>query len=74
MPRRGLWRLTTPGWSATRRLAADSSGQDLLEYALLSALVGLVALAALNALGVTMGSVYSSWNSAVNALWESPSP
>jgi Flp pilus assembly pilin Flp len=56
------------------RLAADERGQDLLEYALLSALVGIVAILTLNALGVTMGDVYSAWNTAVNNLWEMPSP
>ncbi len=53
-----------------RLLVADTSGQDLIEYALLSAVVGLVAIATMNALGVTMGIVYSGWNTAVNALWE----
>ena len=57
-----------------RALARDDLGQDLVEYALLSALVGVVALAAANALGVTMGSVYSGWNTAINALWEAPAP
>ena len=53
-------------------LLRDTRGQDLIEYALLSALVGIVALAALKVLGVTLGDVYSAWNTAVNALWESP--
>jgi Flp pilus assembly pilin Flp len=57
-----------------RSLAGDDRGQDLLEYALLSALVGIIALATINTLGVTMGTVYSAWNSAVNGLWEPPPP
>ncbi len=61
-----------------RRIAAvgdllrDTRGQDLIEYALLSALIGVVALTALHVLGVQLGDVYAAWNGAVNALWESP--
>ncbi len=64
-----------PGATSAAGLSAllrDTRGQDLIEYALLSALVGVVALAALHALGVALGDVYSAWNTAVNALWESP--
>jgi Flp pilus assembly pilin Flp len=57
-----------------RALAGDDRGQDLVEYALLSALVGLVAVIAMNALGVTMGDVYSGWTAGINGLWESPAP
>lgn len=57
-----------------KRFVADQGGQDLIEYALLSAVVGLVALATMNALGITIGTVYSSLNTAVNGLWEAPAP
>ena len=57
-----------------RSLARDTRGQDLIEYALLSAVVGLVGLATMNALGITMGSAYVSWTTAVNALWQTPPP
>ena len=57
-----------------RRLLQDERGQDLVEYALLTAAIGFAALAAvaliLNAIGVTYGSHVSG----VNGLWESPSP
>ena len=55
-----------------RRFVGDDCGQDLIEYALLSALIGVVGLAIMNTLGVTMGTVYEGWTTAVNALWESP--
>ena len=55
-----------------RELVSDDSGQDVIEYALLSALIGVVGLLTMNTLGVTMGTVYAGWTSAVNALWESP--
>ena len=57
-----------------RSLLDDSGGQDLIEYALLSALVGLIALAAMNQLGINIGTAYAACNTAVNALWESPPP
>ena len=74
MFRMGRRRQAAAGVAA--RLAAflaDTSAQDLLEYALLSALVGIIALAVLNALGVQLGGMYSAWNAAINGLWESPS-
>jgi Flp pilus assembly pilin Flp len=55
---------------ALRRLFQDTRGQDLLEYALLSALFGVVALLTMNALGVSIGNAYKSANTAVNELWE----
>jgi Flp pilus assembly pilin Flp len=70
-----LYRRRGRDWCVLLRLlAADTRGQDLIEYALLSAVVGLAALATMNALGITMGSAYANWNAAVNALWESPPP
>jgi pilus assembly protein Flp/PilA len=57
-----------------KRFVADQGGQDLIEYALLSAVIGLVALATMNALGITIGTVYSGLNTAVNGLWEAPAP
>lgn len=55
-------------------LIRDVAGQDLLEYALLSAFIGLAGLATMKALGITMGDVYAGWIAAVNALWETPTP
>jgi Flp pilus assembly pilin Flp len=57
-----------------RALIADDGGQDLLEYALLTALVGLAGLTALNAIGVGIFNFYTTSNSNVNGLWNSPTP
>ena len=57
-----------------RALVADDDGQDLLEYALLTALVGLAGLAAFNAMGVSIFNWYTTSNSNVNGLWNSPTP
>ena len=45
--------------NALRRLAAEDSGQDLLEYALLVALIALVAFAAVAAAGTQVNSIFS---------------
>ena len=49
-------------------LVADESGQDLIEYALLTTFIGV---------GLLRGAInltYSSWNTSINDLWEPPPP
>ena len=43
-----------------RRLAQDESGQDLLEYALLVALIALVAFAAVQTAGVQVQAIFNN--------------
>ena len=50
---------------ANARLRKDTEGQDLLEYALLCALISLVAFAAVNAVGQTINDVF--WETIVAA-------
>ena len=45
---------------AVRRLVLRDAGQDLLEYGLLVALIGLVAMAAVSTLGTTITAVFWS--------------
>jgi len=56
------------------RLIRDESGQDLIEYALLTTLIGLVGILGINALKSAINSTYSSWNIGVNSLWVPPDP
>ena len=51
----------------------DDSGVDLVEYALLSALVGLTGLV-LFGLSTRMGTAYSNWNSNAQSQWVPNSP
>jgi Flp pilus assembly pilin Flp len=51
---------------AIQRLARNTDGQDLLEYALLCALIALVALAGVSALGDTIHTVF--WSSIGSAI------
>jgi pilus assembly protein Flp/PilA len=43
-----------------RDFLIDESGQDMVEYALVAALIGLVAISAVRGLGTTISSAYSS--------------
>ena len=59
------------------RLLADDDGQDLVEYALLAAFVGIAGWAALMAIDEAVGTTYSSWldaDSGVPGLWDPPEP
>lgn len=57
-----------------RTFARDSRAQDLLEYALLSAVIGLVGLAALNGVSTLVNTYYGQSQTSVNGLWQSPDP
>ena len=57
-----------------RQFVADEDGQDLIEYALLAAFIGLTGAAAWTAIRGGIGSFYVSSNGVVNDLWESPNP
>jgi Flp pilus assembly pilin Flp len=43
-----------------RRFVGDDSGQDLVEYALLVALIVLVAIAAVDATGDSVGAMFTN--------------
>ena len=67
MPRRTLVvRLVT-------RLVTGTEGQDLVEYALLTGIVSVVALAGIPTASA-LGNLYESWIDSVYALWETPPP
>jgi len=51
----------------------DDSGVDLVEYALLSALVGLAGLVLFN-LSTRMGTTYSNWNNNAQSQWVPDAP
>jgi hypothetical protein len=57
-----------------KRFWTDDSAQDLLEYALLTATIGLAGAAVWSAMGVTVGDTYD-WNiDRANDNWQSPPP
>ena len=57
-----------------RRVVAEEDGQDLVEYALLAALVALASAAAILAVQTRMQTTYVSWNTATQACWQMPAP
>lgn len=56
------------------RLLHDDSGQDLIEYALLTTVIGLAVVAVFDVLRGSIGFVYGTWNTSTNAIWETPNP
>lgn len=52
----------------------DDTGQDLIEYALLSGFVGLAGLLFFSELGDKMGTAYNNWVSDVSATSEPCAP
>jgi Flp pilus assembly pilin Flp len=55
-------------------LVRDETGQDLIEYALLTTLIGLVGVIGINLFKTAINTTYTSWNSGVNSLWQTPDP
>ena len=60
--------------STLRRLWADDNGQDLIEYALLSAFIGLAGVAVFSGMGATMRTAYMSWVASADTAADMPPP
>jgi Flp pilus assembly pilin Flp len=61
----------------TRCLAAlygDEQGQDLIEYALLTTVIGFACIAVFDLIRGAIALAFSSWNSATNNNWYPPDP
>jgi Flp pilus assembly pilin Flp len=57
-----------------KRLVAEETGQDLIEYALLTGAIGCAGVVGVNLLGAAISTSYKSWDTGVNNLWEVPPP
>jgi Flp pilus assembly pilin Flp len=57
-----------------RRLAHESDGSDLVEYALLTTFIGFAGAAAWSAIQTGLGLAYTSWATAAWNLWEPANP
>ncbi len=57
-----------------RRLAIESDGSDLVEYALLTTFIGFAGAAAWSAIQTSLGLAYTNWVNAVWNLWDPPNP
>jgi hypothetical protein len=56
------------------QLLFDDSGEDLIEYALLTATVGAGAAAALSLMPGVIDAVYGSWDADTQSIWEPCDP
>jgi Flp pilus assembly pilin Flp len=54
-------------------LISDDGGQDLIEYALLTALIAIAGILGFQAIGVAINTSYTSWDTTNQNLWE-PAP
>jgi Flp pilus assembly pilin Flp len=61
-------------WTLVRRLVREDEGQELVEYALLVALVAVVSAAALGRVQTTLHDAYVSWDCRNQSLWVMPAP
>lgn len=57
-----------------KRLLSDDEGQDVLEYALLTASVGLIGIATWPLIAAGIGATYQQLDTNTQDLWEVPNP
>lgn len=57
-----------------QRLWHEQSAQDVIEYALLTAFIGLAGLAAWGAIEDALGAAYTGFDTNTQGLWEPPPP
>jgi Flp pilus assembly pilin Flp len=60
--------------SAVHRFLTEDGGQDLIEYALLTGVIGFAGAAMFDLIRTAIGNTYGTWESSTNDLWESPNP
>jgi Flp pilus assembly pilin Flp len=59
--------------SLASRLWREEEGQDLLEYALLTGIIGVSSIVLITTVVPTMAAAYQAWNTAQENAWE-PNP
>jgi len=65
------------GCRLLRRFAREDSGQDIIEYALITAFFGIVAVLVLQGIQIAVGTTYDLWlnpTSGVPSLWTPTEP
>ena len=60
--------------STLRDLVEAEDGQDLIEYALLSAFIGLAGVAVFSGMTGTMQTAYNSWVESTHDVADMPDP
>jgi Flp pilus assembly pilin Flp len=57
-----------------KRLLSEDDGQDIIEYALLTASIGLMGIATWPLISAGIGAAYQRLNTQTQNLWEVPDP
>jgi len=57
-----------------RRLVVEEEAQDLVEYALLAALIALASIASVNGVLTALHASYVAWNTNTHNCWQMPAP
>jgi Flp pilus assembly pilin Flp len=57
-----------------RRFIADDDAQDLVEYALLGALIAIIGVLVWGSIVSALGDRYTDFNTNTQAVWEPPDP
>ncbi len=65
----------TPVWPpAVRRFWQDETGQDIIEYGLLAAFIGIAAIATWTSIETHLHDAYLGYDTGVQNLWQPPNP
>ena len=70
----GLTNRMQPLTALLRRLAIESDGQDLIEYALLTTFIGFAGAAGWALMQTAIGTIYTSYVGAIWGMWEPANP
>lgn len=57
-----------------QRLLVEEDGQDLIEYALLTAGIGITSIAIWPLIAASIGNWYAAMNTGTQNVWEVPDP
>lgn len=61
-------------WLLLKRFACDDAAQEVVEYALLTAAIGLAGAASWPLIVQALGTTYQGLDKNTQDLWESPNP
>ena len=60
--------------SLVKRLCKEDSGQDLMEYVLLTGIIAIAGILVFPTIQSAMAAAYQNWNANAQSIWETPPP
>ena len=72
--RHGFLQTLSRGADVCARFVSEESGQDLVEYALLTAIVTVASLTIFTLIRANMGNAYGNWQYSGQTNWEPAAP